>query len=397
MAALAFVLRVCARLYMGGEGYFTSGYSFFFDLAQNIAAGKGIGFNGDPETFRVPFYSIVLAAVTMGREAFVSVVIVQSLIGAGTVWCAARLAREMFGAAASVVAAAMAAIYPYYIVHDTALGETSLFTLLTAVSVILLLRARKTDSGFWAGCAGVALGVDVMTRATIAPFAALAPLGLAWLSSGSRRQRIRMAALCALAIAVVVSPWLVRSYILTGSVVLSTETGFELWNGNNEHTFSHYPNESIDRSAQVALATITPDEWARMEQLGTIGAQRWYRNRALEYVRDHPWLTVGNGFRKLGAAFGWFLSPRHGFWVNMVHALSYGPVMLLGLWGMWMRRARWREDSIIYAAFVCFAAVTAAIFGHTSHRVYLDVYWIAFAAGALSRYFPTSLTTRAGA
>ena len=68
---------------------------------------------------------------------------------------------------------------------------------------------------------------------------------------------------------------------------------------------------------------------------------------------------------------------------HVAHALSYGPVMMLGLWGMWMRRAQWREDAILYAAFLSFAVVTAVIFGHTSHRVYLDVYWIVFAAGAL--------------
>ena len=67
----------------------------------------------------------------------------------------------------------------------------------------------------------------------------------------------------------------------------------------------------------------------------------------------------------------------------MAYALSYGTVMVLGLWGMWMRRRQWREDAIIYALFAAFIAVTGVFFGHTSHRAYLDVYWIASAAGPL--------------
>jgi hypothetical protein len=64
--------------------------------------------------------------------------------------------------------------------------------------------------------------------------------------------------------------------------------------------------------------------------------------------------------------------------------------MCLGLWGMWSQRQRWREHRIIYAGFVSLAAVTFVFFGHTSHRAYLDVYWIVFAAGLLSRYLPAS-------
>jgi hypothetical protein len=38
----------------------------------------------------------------------------------------------------------------------------------------------------------------------------------------------------------------------------------------------------------------------------------------------------------------------------------------------------------VYVLFATFILVTAAFWAHTSHRVYLDVYWIVFAAGALA-------------
>jgi hypothetical protein len=60
--------------------------------------------------------------------------------------------------------------------------------------------------------------------------------------------------------------------------------------------------------------------------------------------------------------------------------------MLLGLWGMWLHRSHWREDSLIYALFGIFALVTAVFWAHTSHRVYLDVYWIVFGAGAVASW-----------
>ena len=82
---------------------------------------------------------------------------------------------------------------------------------------------------------------------------------------------------------------------------------------------------------------------------------------------------------------------------GLVYALSYGPVMLLGLYGMWLRRGHLWEDSIIFGGFVWFCAVTAVFFGHTSHRAYLDVYFIVFAGGVLSKYFPVRRAIRRGA
>ena len=132
----AFAARVAVRLYAGERDFWENGYRFFFALAQNIAAGNGVSLGDDsPTAFRVPLYPMFLAAVTLGHHAFLPVIIAQSLIGAGTVLCAALIARELFGNAAAIIAAVLVAIYPYYVVHDTALQETSLYTFLMALAV----------------------------------------------------------------------------------------------------------------------------------------------------------------------------------------------------------------------------------------------------------------------
>jgi hypothetical protein len=183
-----------------------------------------------------------------------------------------------------------------------------------------------------------------------------------------------------------VAPWLFRAYQLTGSVALSTQSGFFLWVGNNPYTFSRYPQESIDRSQAVAWAALSSQEKSEVETRRHNEAlvDDWFRKKALDYIRDHPWRTIGNGLRKIVDAFGWVPSPRRSFWPSLAHALSYGPVMIFGLWGMWASGGHWREHSIFYGQFLAFAAVTAVYFGHTAYRAYLDVYWIVFAAGVLA-------------
>jgi hypothetical protein len=199
-------------------------------------------------------------------------------------------------------------------------------------------------------------------------------------------RRLLVAVVCASVGALTVSPWLIRSYRLTGSAALSTESGFYLWVGNNPYTFSHYPKESIDRSQATAIVALSTQEIKELEARRSNEAvlDRWFWKKGLDYIREHPWRTLGNGFRKIVDAFGWLPSPRRAFWPSLIQSISYGPVMILGLWGMWATRKRWREHSIFYAQFVAFAVVTALFFGHTSYRAYLDIYWIVFAAGILA-------------
>ena len=387
---LAFALRFAVRCYSGSADFWANGYTFFFNVAQSIAAGNSMFGDGSGAGVRVPLYPAFLAAVTFGQKSFLPVVFAQSLIGVGTVVCAALLAGEMFGRSAAITAAAITAVYPYYVVHDTALQETSLFTLLTAVALLLLLRVSRSGSGVTAACAGLTLGAAVLTRSSLAPFAFLAPLWLAIpgvFRAGPWRQACCAAVICGGAAALILSPWLVWSYHLTGPVS-SQQPGYRLWIGNNPHTFSHFPYASIDRSRDAAHAALRPQDKAEIEALRATGANvdRWFGRKGLEYIREHPSLTVSNAFRKLGAAFGWLPSPRKGFWPNLVHLVAYGSVMTLGLWGMWSGRRHWREHLVFYALFASFAAITALFWGHTSHRAYLDVYWIVFAAGVLQQF-----------
>jgi hypothetical protein len=83
------------------------------------------------------------------------------------------------------------------------------------------------------------------------------------------------------------------------------------------------------------------------------------------------------------AGFSWRFNPAREPLVQIVYLLSYGPISILAVIGMVLTKQRWRELGPIYLQFLCFAAVTAVFWAHTSHRVYLDVYLIVFAAYTL--------------
>jgi hypothetical protein len=393
IAGAAFLLRLAARLCQGIDSFWVNGYALFFELAQSIAAGKGVMLaNGVPTAFRVPLYPILLAGLTLGHRWFWPIAIAQSMIGAGTVVYAALLAQQIFegerGRVAAIVAAIATAVYPYYVAHDTALQETSLCTLLTLIAVVLALRAVRTGALTPAALCGVVLGLDVLTRSPMALFALLVPL---WMVA---RRRFAQGVLCAALLFLTVLPWLWRNERLFGTPVLTTEAGYELWNGNNEILFRYYPMQSVDVSigAHVDTLDAIPEDQLPPETSNEVVIDRWFERQAIDYMREHPGLTVVNGLRKIGATFDWLPTPRRSRAQTVLYAISFGPVMLLGLWGMVQRRAHWRDDSLIYLLFAQFLLVTAVYFGQTNHRVFLDVYFIVFGAGAIAEMFARRAT-----
>ena len=157
-----------------------------------------------------------------------------------------------------------------------------------------------------AGCAGLTLGAAVLTRANLAPFALLAPLWLAvpgQCRMTPRRQRWWAALVCAGVFALTVSPWLVRSFLLTGSVTLSTQTGFFLWLGNNPYTFSYYPHESIDRSQRADARSARSSR-----ESGVGGARRERSGRGslvqTEGIGIHPRASLADARQWLSEAWG---------------------------------------------------------------------------------------------
>ena len=390
IAALALALRLAWGALRGSERFFAEGYTLFFTLAGQLAGGYGYAFPGEPPTaFRVPLYPLFLAGLTGGEPNYAPVLVAQALVSTGTVVVAGLLAREWFSARAGLIAAAICAVYPYYVLHDVTLQETGLFIFLSTLATWLALIARRRGSVALAVLAGLTLGAAILTRATLAPFAMVAIVWLALPSAGWKpsRRGIAMSLTSLAAMLLTLSPWLVRAHDLTGRWTLGTEFGAAVYAGNHPLTFSHFPRESIDRSRAEVFGSLTPADRAELARMNgdEAGQSDWFLAHGVEWIADHPGQAMLGAVRKLAAAFGPLPVPRRVLLGDAVHALSFFPILLLALALLWQRRRHWREDALVHAHLVLFAGITAVLWAQTSHRSYLDVYLIVFAAGMLDR------------
>jgi 4-amino-4-deoxy-L-arabinose transferase-like glycosyltransferase len=382
--SLAFLSRLVVRLAFGEGDFWRNGYSEYYTLAMNIVSGKGFCF-GSTCAWLPPLYPLFVTLSVLSGKNYLLIVVPQALLGAGTTLCAFMIGRYIFNSYVGILASAIVAFYPYYVMHDTTLQETGMVTFGTALAVTLLLRARNLDrNGDWF-LAGVALGAIPLIRASVAPATFVGILWCAvWGGPGNYSKRLRNSLVLLLAVALITGPWLVRTYRLTGAPVFSSQTGWALWMGNNPQTFSHYPAESIDRSRDQAWLNLSEADRAELQRLAydENGRSNWFAHRALVYMGENPLLVLRGMFQKLDAAFSWRLNPYREPLAEVVYAIAYVPVAILGLIGMFLARGR-REVILIEMLFIVFICVTAVFWAHTSHRSYLDVYLIVFTASVL--------------
>ena len=390
------------RLASGTAAFWRDGYQDYALLGANLARRHGYSLDGShPTAFRVPLYPLFIAAVTWGSASPWPLLVAQALVSSGLVVIAGLIARRLYGPGAGLVAAAWCAVYPYYAWHDLSLQESGLFAALTALATWLLLVTRDTRRASTALAAGLALGLALLTRAMLAPFALLA---LAWLLLPDERgnrwpRRVGGAVLAAAAILATLAPWAVRSHALTGAYALGTEGGQSLYAGASPLLFARFPQHSVDESLSLVYSAIPPAERTARDRFSggkTARESAWYGARAHTLIAADPLGYAARAARKLAIAFGPRPAPHHGLAGDAGYAAWWLPLALLGIAGAWRDRLQWRRNLLFAAHFAAFAAVTAAIWAQTAHRAYLDVYLMVLAAPVALALMPQTLRRTLG-
>src|SRR5579862_6861243 len=131
LCALGFVLRAAVGLF--GPDHFWA-YTNYFEMAKNLVHGVGycLGDDGTLCAYFPPVYPTIVAAGVLTGHPMPAIVLISSLLGAGTVWLTYLIGGQLFGTTVGLIAAAYAAVYPYFVWHDTVLQENSTLAFVVA-------------------------------------------------------------------------------------------------------------------------------------------------------------------------------------------------------------------------------------------------------------------------
>jgi 4-amino-4-deoxy-L-arabinose transferase-like glycosyltransferase len=384
-------------------------------MAANLAAGRGYTFDfygtrpGAPlQAFLPPLHPWFIFLALQFSNPGLAYGLVQVLLGTLAVWLLYRLATEMAGRRAGLLAAWGVALYPPYLLlvaqpHSVLLNASCLIAILLACW--WLVRQPTLRNGLLAG--GL-VGFYALGRPQIVAFI---PIIIAWLAVNRLRgaQLWRSAAALVLGTIVVVLPWTLRNSVLFGQpAFLSTNGGVTFWNGNNPFTTGSahdvYADEvaaylGIERDPHLPDVYQYPDPYpsppeieARIQTMSELELDRAYYRAGLDYIRTYPadWLKLEG--QKL-VSFWWFrpnlgANPIYREHWKLPYQIQYPLLLLLAVAGVALSARRsetgsresWQRYALLYAVLVFYTAVYVAYNVLTRYRWEIESLLIFFAA-----------------
>ena len=278
---LVFLAAALIRLVWAANAHVTPISDFYgYDITAMhwLETGEYRYLGGNLLAYRTPGYMAFLAAIyaIVGHSPW-TVGLVQAVMGGLSAGLLVILAGRTVSPRVGLISGLLFAVWPVSVVYVPCLASGNLAVLLLIAGLTCLVAAHRTTGlrqSLFAIASGLCYGGLFLTRASMV-FLLPAWFLLAVLDPMQRRWRPRTFVLCALAAAATISPWLIRSHrVGLGFTTFSTQGGYALWWGNNWQTRDG--------------GTGAPPRFPGDRQLSELEQHRFFRQKAIEWIRENP-------------------------------------------------------------------------------------------------------------
>lgn len=356
----------------------------YWALAEAVAQGGDYALYDPPRrVLRMPGFPALLAigmktADLAGLHDSRAIVTRCLLAVIGTLACAAvyGLGRTLFEVRTGLLAAALAAVSPSFILFSVQeLSETA-FALGLVVSLCCLARliaalrgeSTEAEAGTRASGSALWLGWALLTGAAIAVanymrpswmLAAPAFAALLVVVSPNRWRASAAAAVLIVAFLLCLSPWALRNERVTGRWIWTT-----LWVGA-----SLYDGLSPTATGDSDMRFF--DEENLLGTMTEIEVDRHYRERAVRFARENP----GQALRLAGVKQLRYWNPVpnsaqfSAWWIRLPLALWFAAMIAGAAIGVWEFRGKWDSLAICVGPVLYFGAVHSVFVGSLRYRL----------------------------
>jgi len=370
---------------------------FHHDWANEILSGN---FWGDEVFFRAPLYPYLLALIyKISGTSMTFAVLVQHIIGSVTCALVYLLGRQFFATRVALVAGLLAALYWPLIYFEGDLLIVTLIVFLDVAILLVLVRAVHRPRPWLFVLAGVLAGLSAVARPSILIFIPFVPLALHLMRqsrdpSGSDRAWLRQSVLLAIGLVVVISPVIIRNYVVGRDVVpIASQGGVNFYIGNNpasNGSLAQVPGARADLYGTYHGAIELAEKEAGRSLKPSEVSNHYFR-KGLDFIFSSPgraasltlkkaylfWAGVERSNSKyiqfFWRKFGLGRIPLPGFWL-------VGPLGLLGGVLLWRRR---KELSLLYLFVLTYMVGVVVFFVNGRFRLPVAPVLILFAGYAL--------------
>ena len=385
IAALSLVVCLTLDLWLFPAGTSLPDEKRFLASAADLAA-SGEFWVGKMRAWEMPgteiFFAPFLKLFPGKTAALMAIRMAQAILVALQSMLIGSLAMRLFrDKTAAIIAALIAAFYPFYLFYQgMALSET-LFDFLLVAGIVLLYRWR--DNGARINLEMVLILVCLVAATMVkGVLTVMAPVLVAAAVIGRRPlpKAVKVFSAAAAIYCVLMSPWWIRNYVLLDAFVPFTTSASEnFYLGNSRGNPTGDPDWS----------PLSGDPLMSMP--GELARSKAYANAAAEYIRSEPAAFASRMARKFLRY--WNVVPNAESYSSPFYriaaAASFGPVLLLAIAGGVLTRRRWRDFLPLYLLVLYFTALHVVTIASLRYRLPIEAFLIVLAA------WPAALLWRA--
>lgn len=376
-------------------------------LAQQVMNGHGFTVidawwpatpAGEPTAHWSYLYTVYLVGVysLFGYQPLIARLIQALLTGILMPWLAYRIGRRHYSPQIGLVAAALMAVYVYFIYYAGNLMTESFYitAILWSVDVsgqLVLISEKKPLATIlrYGLLLGLALSITVLLRQV---FLLFIPILSAWLLWCGLRQQFKLAvqtfqilAVAGLITILAIAPWTARNYrVFDEFVLLNTNAGFAFFWGN--HPIHGYNFMSILPSDGPSYRDLIPDQ---LRSLNEAKLDRALLKEGLGFVKADPIRYIVLSTTRIRDYFKFWPSADSSLFSNVSRVLSFGilwPFMAYGFFAT-LRRGYASGAIFMHLFIVTYTALHLLTWALIRYRLPVDAILIVFASFTLVQIY----------
>lgn len=296
------------------------------------------------------------------------------------------LGRELVGDRTGLIAAGIAAVYPYLWINDGLLMSEAFAASAVTGALILMLRLLKRPTLRLAFAVGVVCGVAALARAELVLLAPLLGLPLIWsFRAQAWSYRIKVVGVIAVGTALLIGPWVAYNFSrFDEPTFLSTNDGTAMLASNCDNVFwgpstgLTYLDGCIPKKAPSGDQSVV---------------SRIYRERAIDYVSLRKKRAAVVLLARVGRDWGFFRpvdmlswneAEGRPSWITGLGLYFYYPLLALAIGGIVvLKRRRTRQWPLLIPP-VIVTLGTILAYGQTRFRVPAEPTIVVLAAVSLA-------------
>jgi 4-amino-4-deoxy-L-arabinose transferase-like glycosyltransferase len=269
-------------------------------IAKSIASGEGFSSpfaDSSGETaWLMPLYPLFLALIfkifgIYSSTAAFAILTINCIISALTCIPIFHITKTTFGRNVGYIGAAALAFYPPSIWHAiNTIWDTTLFTFLAMILLSWLLVLPQRFNRKNATLFGLFMGFVALVNAVIIAFLPFVLICLLLQPALPKKEKLIQTATICIATLVVLSPWLLRNYLVFGRPMLRSNFGVEFKLGNNPKAWNAYETSNGHLVAGWLLGhpSTDNDELITYKRFGEMEYVNRSYDDAMIFIRENP-------------------------------------------------------------------------------------------------------------